>query len=65
MILCTYLSFFQKVAEVCKDLVESTCDKLKPIIYNENSAENDYVNDTMTIGTSLFELYLLLKQMTE
>ena len=55
----------KEVNSVCRELVETTCDKLKPIIYSESSAENDYVNDTMTIGTSLFELYLLLKQMTE
>jgi len=41
-------------------MVETTCDKLKPVIFVENSA-NDYVNDTLAIGTALFELYISLQ----
>ncbi|TRY76437.1 hypothetical protein TCAL_00056 [Tigriopus californicus] len=51
-----------ELVEVAKDLVESTCDKLRPIIFSENS-DNNYVSDTLAIGTSLFELYLALQQM--
>ena len=49
---------------MCQEIVESTCDKLRPIIFSE-TVENDYVNDTLTIGTSLFELYLSLQRLCQ
>ena len=43
-----------------RDLIETSCEKLRPVIFgNEN---NDFVEDTMTTGTTLFELYLSLQQ---
>ena len=52
--------FFFQLTEVSREIIETTCDKLKPVIFVENSS-NDYVNDTLAIGTALFELYLALQ----
>ena len=52
----------KEVADVARELIESTSEKLKPIVFTEQP-ENEYVSDTLTIGTSLFELYLMLQQM--
>ena len=52
-----------QIVDVSKELIESSCDRLKPIAFTEDF-ENDYVIDTMNLGTSLFELYLLMQQMT-
>ena len=45
------------------ELIESSCDKLRPVIYE--NANNDYVDETITTGTTLFELYLALQQFSK
>lgn len=52
------------MTNVAKELVESTSEDLKPIVFKENE-ESEHVNNTLAIGTSLFELYLSLQQMAK
>ena len=50
----------QFIFKATHELIESSCDKLRPVIYE--NANNDYVDETITTGTTLFELYLALQQ---
>jgi hypothetical protein len=54
-----YEIYEKQLTEAARELVETTCDKLKPVIYESNN--NDYVEDTIAIGTALFEAYLNLQ----
>ena len=53
----------KQLTEAARDLVETSCDKLKPVIFGNNNT--DYVDDTITTGTTLFELYLALQQFSK
>ena len=53
----------KQLTEAARDLVETSCDKLRPVIFA--SQKNDYVDDTMTTGTTLFELYLSLQEFSK
>ena len=50
------------MTEAARDLVETSCEKLRPVIFGSDS---DYVEDTMATGTTLFELYLALQQFSK
>lgn len=52
----------KQLTEASHELIETSCDKLRPVIFG---SDNDYVDDTMTTGTTLFELYLALQQFCE
>jgi len=51
--------------ELCRDFVEETCDKLRPVIFSELDNDKEYINNSMTIGTGLFELYLALQSIAK
>ncbi len=53
----------KQLTAAARDLIETSCDKLRPVIFGNN--DNDYVDDTMTTGTTLFELYLALQQFSK
>ncbi len=55
-----YEIYERELTGLAHELTETTCDKLKPVVFKAD-ANNDYVNDTMAVGTGLFELYLALQ----
>lgn len=54
-----------KITQEAKEIIQEACQKLRPISYSEDSENCYYVNETLTIGTSLFELYLILQQIAK
>ncbi|CAH1393927.1 unnamed protein product, partial [Nezara viridula] len=51
-----------KVYELVEPCVETVCSALKPINFDGNVNGLDDDNEAMSIGTSLFELYLILQK---
>lgn len=60
-----YRTYEKQVISLTKNFVEETCDQLRPVIFTERDNDNDYINNTMTIGTGLFELYLALQHLSK
>ncbi|XP_040580539.1 protein unc-13 homolog 4B [Lepeophtheirus salmonis] len=57
-----YKVYEEKIIKLCSPLVEETCGQLKPLIFSEDDGESEYINDTLNLGTNLFELYLALQR---
>ncbi|KAJ8881430.1 hypothetical protein PR048_017911 [Dryococelus australis] len=51
-----------KIAEMAKEVVVDVCKKLKPLKFNERPEDGIYDNEPITMGTTLFELYLDLQR---
>lgn len=60
-----YKTYERQLSELCRDFVEETCDKLRPVIFSEIDNDKEYINNSMTIGTGLFELYLALQSLAK
>jgi len=60
-----YRTYEKQLVELCRDFVEETCDKLRPVIFSEIDNDKEYINNSMTIGTGLFELYLALQSLAK
>lgn len=60
-----YRAYERQVTELCRDFVEETCDKLRPVIFTELDNDKEYINNSMTVGTGLFELYLALQSLAK
>lgn len=58
-----FKTYERQLVELCRDFIEETCDKLRPVIFSEIDTDKDYINNSMAIGTGLFELYLALQSM--
>ena len=39
--------------------------RLRPVIFSEVESDKEYINNSMTIGTGLFELYLALQSISK
>ena len=39
--------------------------RLRPVIFSEIDNDKEYINNSMTIGTGLFELYLALQSLAK
>jgi hypothetical protein len=57
------------VTQVARDLAVSTSDRLRPIAYNaatekEDEDEKGAIAETINVGTTLFELYIALQNLT-
>ena len=58
----------REVTNEAREMVVSTCERLRPIAYSQSAEEEDEeeraaVTETVNVGTSLFELYLSLQHM--
>ena len=51
-----------QIAELVKPVVTEACKSLKPIVFNNTEADGIYDNDSLLMGTTLFEFYLIVKQ---
>eukprot|EP00092_Neocalanus_flemingeri_P041502 GFUD01045197.1.p1 GENE.GFUD01045197.1~~GFUD01045197.1.p1 ORF type:complete len:1194 (+),score=262.01 GFUD01045197.1:849-4430(+) len=60
-----FRTYEKQLIELCRDFVEETCDKLRPVIFSEIDNDKEYINNSMTIGTGLFELYLALQSLAK
>jgi len=60
-----YRTYEKQLTELCREFVEETCDKLRPVIFSEIDNDKEYINNSMTIGTGLFELYLALQSLAK
>ncbi|KAK9497100.1 hypothetical protein O3M35_004477 [Rhynocoris fuscipes] len=60
-----YKIYDSKICELTKPLVTEICAALKPIKFKGNIPDIDNINsdDNLTVGTSLFELYLSLQRL--
>jgi len=54
-----------QLGEVCSEFISEICEQLQPVIYTDLSCKDDYVSNTIAIGTSLFELYLALQSIVK
>ncbi|XP_059472886.1 protein unc-13 homolog 4B isoform X2 [Neocloeon triangulifer] len=57
-----YEIYDDRVYELVQPVVQDTCMSLKPLKFNEDPAQGIYDNDSITMGTSLFELYIGLQR---
>ena len=39
--------------------------RLRPVIFSEMDNDKEYINNSMTIGTGLFELYIALQSIAK
>ena len=57
----------REVTNEAREMVVSTCERLRPIAYSQSAEEDEEeraaVTETVNVGTSLFELYLSLQHM--
>ncbi|XP_063220892.1 protein unc-13 homolog 4B isoform X3 [Bacillus rossius redtenbacheri] len=51
-----------KIAEMAKEVVMDVCKTLRPLKFNERPEDGIYDNEPITMGTTLFELYLDLQR---
>ena len=49
------------VNSVALSIIEIFFFRLRPVIFSEVDNDKEYVNNSMTIGTGLFELYIALQ----
>ena len=52
----------KQLTEAARELIETSCEKLRPVVFGST---NDCVDETMATGTTLFELYLALQQFSK
>lgn len=57
-----YMIYDDRIYDLIEPVVKATCKSLKPLKFNEDPAEGIHDNDSITMGTSLFELYLTLQR---
>jgi len=60
-----FRTYERQLVELCRDFIEETCDKLRPVIFSEMDNDKEYINNSMAIGTGLFELYLALQSIVK
>jgi len=51
-----------QIAELVEPVVTEVCKSLKPLKFNNTEADGIDDNDPMLMGTTLFELYLIVQQ---
>lgn len=51
-----------QIAELVEPVVTEACKSLKPIKFNNTEADDTYDNDRLLMGTTLFELYLIVQR---
>lgn len=53
----------EQVSEMCEPLVTDICMSLKPLRFKDGPIKNGNIeNDPLAMGTTLFELYLVLQR---
>ncbi|XP_065338040.1 protein unc-13 homolog 4B isoform X3 [Cloeon dipterum] len=57
-----YEVYDERVFGLVEPVVQQTCKNLKPLRFNEDPTQGLYDNDDITMGTSLFELYIALQR---
>lgn len=57
-----YTLYECKISEICEPLVTDVCMTLKPLKFKDQAKNGEYENDPLAMGTTLFELYLILQR---
>nr|CAD7408513.1 unnamed protein product [Timema cristinae] len=57
-----YTIYEKKISELTEEVVTEVCKTLKPLKFNDRPGDDIYDNDPLTMGTTLFELYLILQR---
>ncbi|PNF14104.1 unc-13-like protein 4B [Cryptotermes secundus] len=57
-----YKVYESKVAELVEPVVTEVCKSLKPLKFNHGAGDGIYDNDRLLMGTTLFELYLIVQR---
>jgi len=57
-----YKLYETKTAELVEPVVTEVCKSLKPLNFNNTEADGIYHNDPLLMGTTLFELYLIVQR---
>jgi hypothetical protein len=57
-----YKIYDEEIYQLIQPEVEKTCKNLKQLRFNDDASQGIYDNDSITMGTSLFELYLALQR---
>nr|CAD7447691.1 unnamed protein product [Timema bartmani] len=58
-----YTIYEKKISELTEEVVTEVCKTLKPLKFNDRPGDDIYDNDPLTMGTTLFELYLILQSL--
>nr|XP_018917133.1 PREDICTED: protein unc-13 homolog 4B isoform X1 [Bemisia tabaci] len=61
-----FAEYETKICDLCQPVIQEVCQKLKPLTFTAEDTipENQYENDPLSMGTTLFELYLALQRFT-
>lgn len=61
-----FFHFLFQICDLCQPVIQEVCQKLKPLTFTAEDTipENQYENDPLSMGTTLFELYLALQRFT-
>jgi hypothetical protein len=51
-----------QITELVEPVVTEACKSLKPLKFNNAEADGIYDNDPLLMGTTLFELYLIVQR---
>lgn len=57
-----YKLYETKIVELVEPVVTEVCKSLKPLKFNDRAQDGIYDNDPISMGTTLFELYLVVQR---